>query len=86
MLVTPAGISMEVKLDASRNAYDPILSRLSGRVMEVKPEPENAYDPILVSSEFSSNVTVFNSVVDRNAYEPMLVTLAGMIMEVKLDA
>ena len=48
MLVTPAGISMEVKLDAFWNAYDPILSRLSGRVMEVKPEFSKALSPMLV--------------------------------------
>ena len=45
MLVTPAGISMEVKLDAPLNAFDPMLvNKESGvKVMEVKPDaPSNA--------------------------------------------
>ena len=38
MVVTFAGMVIEVKLDAPRNAWWPMLSTLAGMVMEVKAD------------------------------------------------
>ncbi len=51
MLVTLAGISMEVK-PVAWNAFDPMLVTPSGMVMEVKPDANlNALPPMLVNKE-----------------------------------
>ena len=52
MLVTLAGMVMEVKPDAFWNALDPMLVTLAGMVMEVKPDDWNALVPMLVNKEF----------------------------------
>ena len=52
MLVTLAGMLIEVKLVAPLNAFDPMLVKLelSANVIEVKLRaPENAYSPMLVT-------------------------------------
>ena len=48
MLITPAGIVMEVKPEPE-NALSPILVTPSGMVMEVKPEDWKALGPMLVN-------------------------------------
>ena len=52
MLVTFAGMLMEVKLDAFWNALDPMLVTLAGMLIEVKPDARNALSPMLVNKEF----------------------------------
>ena len=52
MLVTLAGMVMEVKPDAFRNAPSPMLVTLAGIAMEVKPDDRNTPYPMLVNKEF----------------------------------
>ena len=49
MLVTVAGIVMEVNFDASWNALVPMLVTPDGMVMEVNAVEENALFPMLVN-------------------------------------
>ena len=51
MLVTLAGMLMEVKPIAILNAIDPIVVTLGGIAMEVKLDDWNALDPMLVNEE-----------------------------------
>ena len=58
MLVTLAGIVIEVKLVAIENASSPMLITLSGIVMDVKPDAYwKALFPMLVNRDPASNVT-----------------------------
>ena len=56
MLVTLSGIVMLVKLLQFSNADSPMLVTLSGIVMLIKPQPENAAVPMLVTP---SSITTF---------------------------
>ena len=87
MLVTLAGMVMEVKAGADRNAPYPMLVRDEGasNVTVVKADAyRNAYSPMLVT--LAGMIMEVKADADRNAPYPMLVTLAGMVMEVKADA
>ena len=93
MVVTFAGMIMEVKLDAFWNAPFPMLVNLepASNVTLVNFDSTpvsytrlNAYSPRLVT--FAGMLIELKLNVPKNAWSPMLVTLAGMIMEVKLIA
>jgi hypothetical protein len=47
--VTPSGMTMLVRLQASSNALEPIVVRLVGSVIEVSAELLNAESPIVVT-------------------------------------
>ena len=56
-----------------------MLVTLDGITTEVKPEqPENAYDPMLVTLEGFETETEVKPEQPRNADSPMLVTLEGI--------
>ena len=81
MLVTPAGMVMEVREVAPENAQSPMFVTLAGMVMEVREVAEaNAAYPMLVTP---SGIVIEVSPLEEKAYGPMLVSWlpAAKLME-----
>ncbi len=87
MLVTLAGIVMEVKAIASWNIVSSMMANWdpASNVTELKLDASrNASSPILTT--LAGIVMEVKLITELNAPIPMLITPAGIVMEVKLDA
>ena len=82
MLVTPAGMVIEVKLDAPRNAPYPMLVTLSGMLIDGTPEYRKAYIFIFLRPLF--NIIVLNVLLSvysniENDLPSIVSTLEGTV-------